>query len=166
MVLQSPNALLVALTGKDDPGGEQGGHSRLQRLWVQTVWEALKKAGMSADDGVVPITHPRDKLRLQSQRHAAFEAINLDDATAQHSAIADKYNAMALPSLETLATELRTNRWLCALLHHVVRHCGRGGEGDEDSARVAEWRVAAGEYRVVCGTSADDPAALEASVTL
>ena len=124
-----PDALLVALTGHDDSGGEQGGPSRLQRLWVQTVWEALKKAGMSADDGVVPITHPRDKLRLQSQRHAAFEAIKLDDATAQHSAIADKYNAMALPSLETLATELRTNRWLCALLHHVVRQAAQGFEG-------------------------------------
>ena len=43
-----PDALIVALTGHDDPGGEQGGHSRLQRLWVQTVWGSPRAIGLGA----------------------------------------------------------------------------------------------------------------------
>lgn len=55
--------------------------------------------------------------------------LKLAAASAAHDATVDKFSAMPVPSLEALANELRTNRWLCALLHHVVRQAAYGYKG-------------------------------------
>ena len=48
---------------------------------------------------------------------------------AEHAAFVDKYNAMALPTLEALGKELCTNRWLCAVIQRVVENDAIGFNG-------------------------------------
>lgn len=69
------------------------------------------------------------KEGMNLDEHELAISNKLNEVRAEHAAFVDKYNAMALPTLEALGRELCTNQWLCAVIQRVVKKSAIGFTG-------------------------------------